>query len=167
MDHGDVRLDSRDELETELKNAGRKYARPAADCDLVLQAYAAWGADCVHHLRGDFAFAIWDMRRKTLFCARDHFGVKPFYYADLDNAFFFSSVLNCVRLHPDVSSALNETAIGDFLLFTMNCESATTTFRDIQRLLARTHADDLERRIPAEALLDSANRWPHSLSKFG
>jgi asparagine synthase (glutamine-hydrolysing) len=130
----DARLDSRDELETELKNAGRDYSRPAADCDLILQAYAAWGADCVQHLRGDFAFAIWDMRRKNLFCARDHFGVKPFYYADLDSAFIFSSVLNCVRSHPDVSQELNETAIGDFLLFGMNCENATTTFRDIQRL---------------------------------
>ncbi len=130
----DVRLDSRDELETELREAERKYPHPAADCDLILQAYATWGADCVQHLRGDFAFAIWDGRRKTLFCARDHFGVKPFYYADLDHAFIFSSVLNCVRQHPDVSDALNETAIGDFLLFGMNCETATTTFRDVRRL---------------------------------
>jgi asparagine synthase (glutamine-hydrolysing) len=130
----DARLDSRDELETELKNAGRNYSRPATDCDLILQAYAAWGAGCVQHLRGDFAFAIWDVRTKTLFCARDHFGVKPFYYADLDTVFIFSSVLNCVRSHPDVSHTLNETAIGDFLLFSMNCENATTAFRDIQRL---------------------------------
>ncbi len=130
----DVRLDCCDELQTELRDAGCKFPLPATDCDLILQAYAAWGGDCVHHLRGDFAFAIWDARRKTLFCARDHFGVKPFYYADLDNAFIFSSVLNCVRSHPDVSDALNEMAIGDFLLFGMNCESATTTFRDVRRL---------------------------------
>ena len=130
----DVRLDSRDDLQTELREAGRKYPLPATDCDLLLQAYAAWGADCVHHLRGDFAFAIWDAHRRTLFCARDHFGVKPFYYADLDEAFVFSSVLNCLRTHPGVSDALNETAIGDFLLFGMNCESATTTFRDVRRL---------------------------------
>jgi asparagine synthase (glutamine-hydrolysing) len=130
----DARLDSRDELEKELENAGRNYSHPATDCDLILQAYAAWGTDCVQHLRGDFAFAIWDTRRKTLFCARDHFGMKPFYYADLDSEFIFSSVLNCVRSHPDVSQTLNESAIGDFLLFGMNCENATTTFRDIQRL---------------------------------
>ncbi len=83
---------------------------------------------------GTFAFAIWDSRRKTLFCARDHFGVKPFYYADLDDQFVFGSVLDCVRLHPDVSDTLNETAIGDFLLFGLNFDDATTAFRDVRRL---------------------------------
>ena len=72
---------------------------------------------------------------KTLFCARDHFGIKPFYYADLDDQFLFSSVLDCVRLHPDVSDTLNETAIGDFLLFGLNYDGATTAFRDVRRLL--------------------------------
>lgn len=130
----DARLDCREELEAELKKAGRFDPRTATDPGLILQAYAAWGSDCVQHLQGDFAFAIWDRRRKTLFCARDHFGVKPFYYADLPSAFVFSSVLNCVRLHPDVSEDLNETAIGDFLLFGLNCDNATTTFRDVRRL---------------------------------
>ncbi len=73
--------------------------------------------------------------QKTLFCARDHFGIKPFYYADLDDQFVFSSVLDCVRLHPDVSDTLNETAIGDFLLFGLNYDGATTSFRDVRRLL--------------------------------
>jgi asparagine synthase (glutamine-hydrolysing) len=131
----DARLDSRDELRQELEKAGRSCGRVAADSELILHAYVAWGSECVHHLRGDFAFAIWDSRQKTLFCARDHFGIKPFYYADLDDQFVFSSVLDCVRLHPDVSDALNETAIGDFLLFGLNYDGATTTFRDVRRLL--------------------------------
>jgi asparagine synthase (glutamine-hydrolysing) len=132
----DARLDCREELETELKKAERRYPGRPTDPELILEAYAAWGAECVQHLRGDFAFAIWDRRRKTLFCARDHFGVKPFYYADLDQAFFFSTVLNCVRLHPGVSEELNDAAIGDFLLFGLNCDNATTTFRDVRRLPA-------------------------------
>ncbi|MGH9744572.1 MAG: asparagine synthetase B family protein [Candidatus Acidiferrales bacterium] len=132
----DARLDCREELEAELKKNERNYSRPATDSDLILQAYAARGAECVQHLRGDFAFAIWDRRQKTLFCARDHFGVKPFYYADLDNSFVFSTVLNCVRLHAGVSEELNEAAIGDFLLFGLNCDSATTTYRDVRRLPA-------------------------------
>ena len=131
----DARLDSRDELRQEIEKAGRTCGRVAADSELILHAYAAWGSECVHHLRGDFAFAIWDSRTKTLFCARDHFGIKPFYYADLDDQFVFSSVLDCVRLHPDVSDTLNETAIGDFLLFGLNHEGATTSFRDVRRLL--------------------------------
>ena len=89
----------------------------APDSELILHAYAAWGEACVQHLRGDFAFAIWDARRKVLFCARDHFGVKPFYYAELDGVFIFSNTLDCVRLHPDVSGELNESAVADFLLF--------------------------------------------------
>jgi len=131
----DARLDSRDELREEVERTGRSCGRLAADSDLILHAYAAWGSECVHHLRGDFAFAIWDSHRKTLFCARDHFGVKPFYYADLDDQFVFSSVLNCVRMHPDVPDTLNETAIGDFLLFGLNFDDATTAFRDVRRLL--------------------------------
>ena len=74
--------------------------------------------------------------RKLLFCARDHFGVKPFYYSDLGELFLFSNTLDCVRQHPDVSDELNDAAIGDFLLFGLNCDAATTTFRDIRRLPA-------------------------------
>jgi asparagine synthase (glutamine-hydrolysing) len=133
----DARIDCREELEKKLEQQGRGAAgRTATDSDLILRAYAAWGADCVQHLRGDFAFAIWDARKKSLFCARDHFGVKPFYYSDLGELFLFSNTLDCLRQHPDVSEDLNDAAIGDFLLFGVNCDAATTTFCDIRRLPA-------------------------------
>ncbi len=133
----DARIDCREELRTKLaqKSLGAP-GRTIPDSDLILHAYAAWGADCVQHLRGDFAFAIWDARNKLLFCARDHFGVKPFYYSELGELFLFSNTLNCLRQHPDVSEELNDAAIGDFLLFGLNCDDATTTFRDIRRLPA-------------------------------
>jgi asparagine synthase (glutamine-hydrolysing) len=92
--------------------------------------------ECVRYLRGDFSFAIWDARKQQLFCARDHFGVKPFYYAEPGELFLFSNVLDCIRQHPDVSDGLNDAAIGDFLLLGLNCDEATTTFRDIRRLPA-------------------------------
>ena len=85
-------------------------------------------------MRGDFSFAIWDAAKKELFCARDHFGIKPFYFAQLGDLFIFSNTLNCIRMHPLVSGELNDAAIGDFLLFGLNYDNATTTFRDIQRL---------------------------------
>jgi asparagine synthase (glutamine-hydrolysing) len=133
----DARIDCRDELEKKLEQQGRGAAgRPATDSALILRAYAAWGAECVEHLRGDFAFAIWDARKKLLFCARDHFGVKPFYYCELGELFLFSNTLDCLRQHSDVSDDLNDAAIGDFLLFGLNCDVATTTFRDIRRLPA-------------------------------
>jgi asparagine synthase (glutamine-hydrolysing) len=137
----DARIDCRDELLEGMTRAGG--AEPAVgaitDSELILRAYATWGEACVQHLRGDFSFAIWDAPKKLLFCARDHFGVKPFYYAELGELFLFSNVLDCLRKHPDVSEELNDAAIGDFLLFGSNCEIETTIFRDI-RCLPAAHA---------------------------
>ena len=132
----DARIDCRDELEGKLIERERdKFSRPSAtDSDLILRSYAVWDSDCVQHLRGDFAFVIWDAHRQLLFCARDHFGIKPFYYSELRDLFLFSNALDCLRHHPEVSSELNDAAIGDFLLFGLNCDVATTTFREIRRL---------------------------------
>jgi asparagine synthase (glutamine-hydrolysing) len=130
----DARLDDRKGLLGELRGAKREVPSNAPDGELILHAYAAWGTACVDRLLGDFSFALWDAGHKQLFCARDHFGIKPFYYAQLGELFLCSNTLNCLRLHPRVADELNDSAIGDFLLFGMNYENATTTFRDIQRL---------------------------------
>jgi len=116
-----ARLDGRDDLN-------------GSDAELILRAYEKWGDDCVKHLIGDFAFAIWDERKQRYFCARDHFGVKPFYFTHIDNDFAFSSNLNELRLNPRVSNTLNEIAVGDYLLFGVNQDLSTTIFKDIQRL---------------------------------
>jgi asparagine synthase (glutamine-hydrolysing) len=96
----------------------------------ILSAYERWGEDCVKHLIGDFAFAISD--GKKLFCARDHMGVKPFFYTHAGGEFKFSSTLNDLRA--GVSNTLNEIAVGDYLLFGVNQDNSTTIFKDIQRL---------------------------------
>ena len=83
------------------------------DHDAILHAFEKWGEDCVDHLIGDFAFAIWDKRQKRLFCARDHFGVKPFFFAHIGNSFSFSNSLNVLRADARVSGELNEAAAGD------------------------------------------------------
>ncbi|MFI5097238.1 MAG: asparagine synthetase B family protein [Candidatus Acidiferrales bacterium] len=132
----DARLDRRAELIAELQRSRRAVRGNLPDSELLLHAYAAWGTQCVDRLRGDFSFALWDAKRKLLFCARDHFGIKPFYYAQLGELLIFSNTLNCIRQHPGVSNELNEAAIGDFLLFGLNYDNATTSFRDIQRLPA-------------------------------
>ena len=130
----DARLDCRAELIAELQGAKPELRSSAPDCELILQAYANWGTACVDRLRGDFSFGVWDARRKQLFCARDHFGIKPFYYAQVGELFVFSNTLNCIRMHPRVSGELNDAAIGDFLLFGVNYDNETTSFRNIQRL---------------------------------
>lgn len=159
----DVRLDCRAELSAKLESAGRPVCQSLSDSVLILHAYAAWGAECVSYLRGDFAFAIWDAYARTLFCARDHFGIKPFYYAEFHDLFLFSNTLNCVRLYPDISDVLNEAAIADFLLFGLNNDNATTTFRDVQRLppahSLAVSADRLERRRYWTPAIDGRIRY--------
>ena len=108
----DARLDSRAELIARLERENQIPGEMTPDCDLILRSYAAWGPECIRHLRGDFAFAIWDAVKSELFCARDHFGIKPFYYAALGELFLFSNTLDCLRLHPRVSCELNDAAIG-------------------------------------------------------
>lgn len=130
----DARVDGRADLIRALNAHGRDDLDTATDAELILHAYHVWGEECVNHLLGDFAFAIWDGRKQRLFCARDHFGLKPFYYAHLPNSLVFSNTLNCVRLHPDVSDRLNDLAIADFLVFGGNQELDTTSFADIRRL---------------------------------
>jgi asparagine synthase (glutamine-hydrolysing) len=129
----DARIDARQDLIAKLKSHGQDVAIDAPDVGLILPSYLVWGEGCVEHLLGDFAFGIWDAPRQRLFCARDHMGVKPFYYAALGHCVIFSNTLDCVRLHPSVSDRLNDTAIADFLLFDLNQDKATTTFADIQR----------------------------------
>lgn len=130
----DVRLDGRSELIAELESHGCPDPAGESDAGLILHAYRVWGESCVKQLLGDFAFAIWDAARQRLFCARDHFGVKPFYYARIENCLLFSNTLNCVKAHPAVSDRLNDLAIADFLLFGFNQDLTTTSFADIQRL---------------------------------
>ena len=126
-----ARIDGREELVQKL-NLTLKDS--PSDDELILHAYETWGEDCINHLIGDFAFAIWDGRSHRLFCARDHFGVKPFFYTHISDHFNFSSSLNALRLDGHVSDTLNEIAIGDYLLFGVNQDHSTTIFKDIQRL---------------------------------
>jgi glutamine amidotransferase-like protein/asparagine synthase len=130
----DARVDARPDLVAALRARGHELNADAADAELILRAYDAWGDDCVTHLLGDFTFAIWDGPERRLFCARDQLGVKPFYYAQLGRTVVFSNMLDGVRLHPAVSRELNDRAVADFLLFGANQEAGTTTFRDVLRL---------------------------------
>lgn len=139
----DARIDDRETLANKLDLPFQpltgtptfsKQEQVVPDVELILRAYLKWGEDCVQHLLGDFCFAIWDSRSQSLFCARDHFGIKLFYYSQIGNCLIVSNTLNCIRQHPKVSNELNEAAIGDFLLFDLNYNLETTTFADIKRL---------------------------------
>lgn len=130
----DVRLDAREELVSALRARGKEAHLNFSDSQLLLAAYGTWGERCLEHVLGDFAFILWDTSRKQLLCACDHFGVRRLYFAHLGSLFLCSNTLDCVRLHPEVSARLNETAVADFLLFGTNQNPDTTTFVDIHRL---------------------------------
>jgi asparagine synthase (glutamine-hydrolysing) len=130
----DARLDGRAELLHALAGAGEPARRDATDAQLLLHAWRAWGEDCPAKLVGDFAFAVWDEARQVLFCARDHLGVKPFFYAHSGGAFVFASALDCLRREGGVADALDELAIADFLLFEVSQEPGATVFAAIRRL---------------------------------
>ncbi len=104
-------------LTLELKGLGYAF-RTKSDTEVVLRAYQAWGADCVHRLRGMFAFAVWDRARKSLFLARDHVGVKPMFYSLLPNGLFvFGSELKSIMTFPELSRKLNARAVEDYFAF--------------------------------------------------
>jgi asparagine synthase (glutamine-hydrolysing) len=105
-----------------------------SDVGLALEAYERWGSDCASHLLGDFSFCIWDQERRELFCARDHFGVKPLYYARVGAVVVISNVLRSVRRYPGVSARLDDHAVGDVLLFGLAMDPSRTMFADISRL---------------------------------
>lgn len=130
----DCRLDARQALISELEAGGHHKIEGVADVELILRAYQFWEQDCLEHLLGDFAFAIWDGPRRRLFCARDQLGVKPFFFAQFESSLIFANTLDCVRQHPSVSGRLDDLAIADFLLFDMIREPGRTSFADIQRL---------------------------------
>ncbi len=130
----DARVDGRLDLLRRLETRNPADLQDAPDGELLLRAYLAWGEECLAHLLGDFSFVLWDGRRGRLFCARDHLGIKPLYYARAGNSLLVSNTLNCLRRHPGVSNRLNELALADFLLFDYNQDPGATTFADIQRL---------------------------------
>ncbi len=131
----DCRVDAREELVAKLRAKGRDASLHRPDVELILHAWHVWGEECVEHLLGDFAFAIWDAPRRSLFCARDHMGVKPFYYAHIGSTLIFSNTLDCVRMHPAVSDTLNDLAIADFLVIRSEPGPGVKRplFADIQR----------------------------------
>ena len=105
------------ELTIELKALGFVF-RTRSDTEVVLHAYQAWGADCVHRLRGMFAFGIWDRARQTMFLARDHVGVKPMFYSLLPGGLFvFGSELKSIMTFPELSRQLNVQAVEDYFAF--------------------------------------------------
>jgi asparagine synthase (glutamine-hydrolysing) len=128
----DARLDNRDELISLLRLTDLPSLK-ISDSQLILASYQEWGDSCPEKLLGDFAFAIWDSRKQQLFCARDHFGVKPLYYYLSDKIFAFATEIKALLCLPAVPCHLNEVKVADYLAEAQE-DKRITFYQDIFRL---------------------------------
>ena len=120
------------ELRTELEKAGHRF-RTHTDTEVILAAYREWGPGCVSRFNGMWAFAILDRRRQMLFCSRDRFGIKPFYFAETPNALLFGSEIRQLRAVENFDRA-NESIVADYLFSGMEDHREQTFVAGIQRL---------------------------------
>ncbi len=128
----DARIDNREELAPVLElPANASFP----DSEFIFRAWLRWGEECPHHLLGDYAFAIWDLERRSLFCARDHIGARPFFYHDGPECFVFGSDLRAVLAVTEVPERANEEFVMLNCMVGAQCLThGRTAFRDIARL---------------------------------
>jgi asparagine synthase (glutamine-hydrolysing) len=128
----DARVDNREELIALLALPG---LAKHSDADLIAAAYLRWGSECVQRILGDFAFVAWNARDRTLFCARDPMGVKPFYYVRTTQFFGFASELKALLALPHVEAVVDEEQVALFLGW-FHEDRSRTIFRNVMRLPA-------------------------------
>lgn len=117
------------ELREEL---GGKY-ETSSDTEVILKAYEKWGRDCLFHFNGMFAFALWDEKRQELFCARDRFGIKPFYYMIADQTFYFASEIKALLpFMKEIRTDMD--GLKDYLTFQF-CLAGKTLFSGVRELM--------------------------------
>jgi asparagine synthase (glutamine-hydrolysing) len=115
-----------------LKNKGYKF-KTATDTEVILHLYEEYGSDCLQYLRGMFGFAIWDNNKQQLFCARDRFGIKPFYYYLDDEKFVFGSEIKSLLKAGDVDKSLSYEALDSYFAFGY-ITSDLSIFKSIKKL---------------------------------
>ena len=120
------------DLRAELIKAGHTFANNS-DSEVLLHGYEQWGEELVGRLRGMFAFVIFDRRDKSVFAARDMFGIKPFYYTFMNGSFIFGSEIKSFLDHPDFKKELNEEALGHYLSFQYS-PTEETFFKNVFKL---------------------------------
>ncbi len=142
--HGDLR--------PALEQAGHVY-RSHCDTETILHSYEQHGPDCVRQFRGMFSFALFDVGTKTLFCARDRLGIKPFYYFFDGEVFVFGSEIKALLEHPAVPARLNEKLLPEYLSFGY-VSGEETLHRGIRKLM------------PGHTLTISANRFEPQIREY-
>src|SRR6058998_803006 len=121
------------ELRSKLEARGHRY-HTKSDTETIIHLYEEYGRDCVHHLRGMFAFAIWDRRSRRLFIARDRLGIKPLYYFYDGTKFVFGSEIKAILAYPGIKPEFNKNTLAEYLAFGY-IAGPETMFAGIRKLL--------------------------------
>jgi asparagine synthase (glutamine-hydrolysing) len=120
------------ELRIQLEASGHRF-QSKSDTETIVHLYEEYGEECVTHLRGMFAFALWDTVQQKLFIARDRLGIKPLYYIRSKDYFLFASEIKALLAHPGVAAELNRAAVPEFLAFGY-LAGTRTLFEGIEKL---------------------------------
>lgn len=120
-------------LKEELIEYGHIFSNNS-DTEVLIHAYEQYGEDMLKHLRGMFAFVIWDSKNNTLFAARDFFGIKPFYYAVIDGNLVFGSEIKSILEYPGYKKEVNKEALENYLTFQYSV-LPETFFKGIYKLM--------------------------------
>ena len=121
------------ELREELIKLGYSF-QSQTDTEVILAAYDYWGEDCVNHFNGMWAFAIYNKKKNCLFCSRDRFGIKPFYYTIIKNKFCFASEIKQFTVIQGWEPKMNKTRAYEFLVFGYHDHTHETFFKDVFQL---------------------------------
>jgi asparagine synthase (glutamine-hydrolysing) len=148
------------ELRTELESMGYRF-RSRSDSEVVLNAYARWGAECVQRFNGMFAFSVWDKTRQEIFLARDRYGIKPLYYTLQGNTFLFGSEVKAILAHYSYRTELDKEALLEYFTF-QNFFTDRTLFKNIRLLPAGSFI-----RLPlgASRMPTPARYWDYHFSE--
>jgi asparagine synthase (glutamine-hydrolysing) len=126
------------EVRAELEVCGHRF-RTGTDTEVILRAYQQWGRECLRRFNGMWSFALWDRAKQLLFCARDRFGVKPFYYALIGSRFYFASEIKQILQASCLPRVANPECVHDFLEWGLLDSSDSTFFTGIRQLPPAHH----------------------------
>jgi asparagine synthase (glutamine-hydrolysing) len=140
------------ELKEELQNAGFTF-KTTSDTEVICAAYLAWGESCVTRFVGMWAFALWDNDKQLLFCSRDRFGIKPFYYIEDEGSFYFASELNTLRVLPVFDGTPNKRQIARGLSLGTVGYKDETYYKNVKQLRSAYNL------VWTEGVIETTNYW--------
>ena len=120
------------ELRPELEARGHQFSTNT-DTEVILHLYEDLGVDCLQHLNGQFAFAIWDSKKHSLFIARDRLGIRPIFFTEIDGTLIFGSEIKTILVDPRIKANLDPIALDQIFTF-WSPISPRTAFEGIQEL---------------------------------